>query len=118
MNNSEPPFQFSILRLAIALCVFGIPFAFFAHKGEKGILLSIVIGGALAGLALILGRQDRYRILNLLICAAIGGAVSMLLAPDVSYADRHQTAAGAWTIRGIAIGCILGWIWNLATRPD
>lgn len=122
LPNENPPLQFSILRLAIALSVFGIPFAFFAQKGEAGILLSIVVGSALALLALLISRRDRHRVTDLLLFAMIGGIGSALIAPSVTYDDNWRASPGVdllhWIIAGAAVGCLLGWLWNLATRAN
>lgn len=119
--HQNPPLQFSILRLAIALSVFGIPFAFFAHKGEAGIFLSIVVGSALACLSLIIARRDRHRVVDLFLCTSIGALIGVLIAPTLTN-EMHprtiDTVVIYFGIAGAIAGTVFNGIWNLTTRAN
>jgi predicted membrane channel-forming protein YqfA (hemolysin III family) len=120
--NENPPLQFSILRLAIALSVFGIPFAFFADKGESRILLSILVGSALACISLVVARRDRHRVVDLILFASIVALACMLFVPaaiDGGYCRTPQVVDSVYrAIAGALVGSFLGWLWNLATKAN
>jgi hypothetical protein len=117
MNGQKAPLQFSILRLAIALGVFGIPFAFLVDPDVSDVMVAAGIGGALAILVLNVGRANQARILNLLAFAVISGVFWGLLGPRVTMngeirpTERIQTVQRL--ISGAMVGSLVGLIWNL-----
>lgn len=119
MAQKKPPLQFSIRRLALALGVFGIPFAFLANYGPAGAVIASGIGCALATLILSYGRASQSRILNLLIFAAMAGAIWLHLFIHnpfhFSRLDVDDFQLGCTV--SVASGGLIGWVWNQFAIP-
>lgn len=119
MSDSSPPFQFNLLRLAAAMTIFAIPFAFHTSKESTGIPFAIIAGSVLATLVLLAGRKQNLRYINLFAFIVIGGFLGFLLRPELVGGFTRvpqEPDIPVWMITGASLGGVVGLIWNSTTR--
>lgn len=114
-------FQFSILRLMVALSMVGVAFALLGNRGVTEIGLSIAVGIKLVVIAMTAGREDYAPVFRLVTMAAIGGMTAYLLFPISSggiFVSPEEIQRIENAILGAALGSLGGLVWNLATRSN